>query len=185
MEWNFSHLSASFPRLFSTRSLAAVMHALHSRPHISCSCNAEHCYRQQELWFSRWMLPLLEGPCFWQSYHKFQGHCQVSSITRSWCALHASLMVGRFLLHAAMSGGRDGPMLQGRHPRCHTILEDCFISHLSLLGTRSRISQSCSLGQALYESILVMHIPLMQRNLPDTMYPCYCFSVTLHQILPR
>ena len=28
-------------------------------------------------------------------------------------------MVGSFLLHAAMSGGRGRPMLQGRHPRCH------------------------------------------------------------------
>ena len=111
MEWNFSHLSASFPWLYSTMSLAAVMHALHSRPHISYPCNAEHCYRQQKVWFSTWMLPLLEGPCFWQSYHKLQGHCQGFSINRSWCALHASLMVGSFLLHAAISGGRDGPML--------------------------------------------------------------------------
>ena len=119
MEWNFSHLSASFPWLYSTMSLAAVMHALHSRPHISYPCNAEHCYRQQKVWFSTWMLPLLEGPCFWQSYHKLQGHCQGFSINRSWCALHASLMVGSFLLHAAISGGRDGPMLQGCHPHCH------------------------------------------------------------------
>ena len=85
----------------------------------SYPCNAEHCYRQQKVWFSTWMLPLLEGPCFWQSYHKLQGHCQGFSINRSWCALHASLMVGSFLLHAAISGGRDGPMLQGCHPRCH------------------------------------------------------------------
>ena len=119
MEWNFSHLSASFPWLYSTMSLAAVMHALHSRPHISYPCNAKRCYRQQKVWFSTWMLPLLEGPCFWQSYHKLQGHCQGFSINRSWCALHASLMVGSFLLHAAISGGRDGPMLQGCHPRCH------------------------------------------------------------------
>ena len=184
MEWNFSHLSASFPWLYSTMSLAAVMHALHSRPHISYPCNAEHCYRQQKVWFSTWMLPLLEGPCFWQSYHKLQGHFQGFSINRSWCALHASLMVGSFLLHAAISGGRDGPMLQGCHPRCHHHFGGLFFCHLSLLETRSSIPQSCSLGQACCKTRHVTHIPSVQHHLLDPTCPCYCCFNTFHQILP-
>jgi len=43
MDWNFLNFTASFPWLYSTTSLAVVMHALHSRPHITCPSTAEHC----------------------------------------------------------------------------------------------------------------------------------------------
>ena len=134
--------------------------------------------------FQHGCFPCWRGPCFWQSYHKLQGHCQGFSINRSWCALHASLMVGSFLLHAAISGGETGLCCKAVTHAVTTTLEDCFLCHLSLLETRSSIPQSCSLGQACCKTRHVTHIPSVQHHLLDPTCPCYCCFNTFHQILP-